>query len=356
MALAALAMGGLWWGEVAEGDLDLGRPLTASTLFLGAISAWTAWRLLLSQLAPWWIVTLGFLAAFFFWAAILPFFLALAFPYGRSHSRGLFEISALLLITVGLGFNLSLYLLSAFSPIAVSCLGALLSALLLIPRRKNPFSGLRLWPSRKLGIWYGEKLYGSELNVSWRLARTLVPASFLGALAASGAMSTRLWPQTYIPNFSIWLVLAAIGALTLGPFLASVSSPMNALGLAILLVVFGAGSYSTDVSPSDHFSYTFLRSALMPVALGALWPLSARVQLARSSLQSSGLGRLNFWLLAGISIGLMAPKLPGLEEFIKNSLPAQVALFGAFLALAPSLGWWLGLILWLGSALLLWFL
>jgi hypothetical protein len=345
----SLAFGGLWWGEVAEGDDTLVRPLSAVTLSLAALAA-LAGELVFPQAktAGWASDFFWLIPAFFFWASGPPLMSTLAFP-GRP-DQGLFGTSAVILISIGLGLALSSQLQDdnfLVGPIGIGSLAAFISSLGLIPWRPNPLAGLRLWPSRYLGLWSGEKIYGRELSVPFRLSRNVVPATFFGALAACSALVIGPWPE--IGPWAapvIIVILAALGALTIGPFLAAAVSPVTSLGLALVFLAFGAYPVSIGHQVADTLGW--LRFGLPPMALGAIWPLAARIQLARGTLQTAALGRLNFWLLAGLAAGLIAAsvEIDPISTFTTSaSFPAQMALLGAFLAMVPSVGWGIGLIL-----------
>jgi hypothetical protein len=221
-------------------------------------------------------------------------------------------------------------------------------------RQSQALANLRLWPSYTLGIFKG-KVYGQDLVVSARLAKTVVPASFLGAAAAAMALSPALFGESQSGDF--WrllpsrLLLAAFGAIILGPILARLATPVNALGWALALLALGIG-FGPELASSRAAALAGPESPLWGQApalapLGAVWPLAARVQVARSDQVAPAIGRLDLWLVLGAAGGFSAAGLLALEGGSPGFWPSVAAWTGALLAMAPTLGWAAAIMLWI---------
>jgi hypothetical protein len=348
VGLAIVALGGLWWGSVVASDTDRDRPLLAAAALLGA-----ALDLAAGRLAPPWGSPLVWLApTLFLWAAFPPALSSMAFPDGRGQSRGLFPAFALFVVCAALGpWSLAVRpdWAERLPPALAADLAMVAMALMAWPwtRSRQAMAELRLWPAYSLGVFKG-KVYGQDLAISERLARTVAPASTLGAAAAASALGPRFWGGPLWPL----LALTAAGALILGPLLALLASPVTALALNLGLLALALGLELAPPPETDLGSTLQAIAPLLP--LGALWPLAARIQVARSQCVAQAIARLGALILAGLLAGQAAgfPPLGPLDR----SWPLLAAWAAAMTALAPRLGWFAALALWALAAALIRFL
>jgi hypothetical protein len=353
----ALALGGLWWGETIGEDPDLARPLFSAAALLGAAADWAAVHLPLPGAASPLGASLWLVPALFFWSAAPPALTAMAFPDRRGQSRGVFAASALALACAALGLTLAPP--PGLGPAAWAELAAVAAALAAWPwaGALQAAGTLRLWPGYSLGMWRGD-VHGHDLGVSLRLTRTVVPAACLGAAAAGMALAP-LWRDGGVqgPDPAVLadaLALAALGALVLGPALAGLTSP--ATSLALVLAVLAAGLLRSALPDGPALASLAalerppglaarLLDGLPLAALGGLWPLTARIELAKSPVIPGTVARLDFFLLASLLAGAAASLFLGALAAhgaggpVLWPWPVLAAWTAAVLALAPSLGW-----------------
>ncbi|MDR1608874.1 MAG: hypothetical protein LBT38_10780, partial [Deltaproteobacteria bacterium] len=123
LALLAMGIGGLWWGDAVKGESAATAPLLALTLMGGAIffllapcllPALPLEKELNSGLASFfrqriWLALLVLTPGFFLWGAAPPFLTALAFPQDRGLSTGIFPLCGLTLVALALGALESLW-------------------------------------------------------------------------------------------------------------------------------------------------------------------------------------------------------------------------------------------------------
>jgi hypothetical protein len=196
-----------------------------------------------------------------------------------------------------------------------------------------------------MGIWTGDKGYGLEILVSQRRAKTLTPALFLGAMA--GAAATTVWLVPEPPGIDSFaappfiLAFLAFGALIFGPLLATLASPMAAISLDLLAMalILAFGPNPPAVEMGDYLAVGGIL-----VALGALWPLAARVSLVRYDFIPSALGHVNIWFLGGILLGLTLTASFLVQYPVLDGFFYRAALTGSFLALSVSISWLWGLV------------
>jgi hypothetical protein len=378
LSLLAIALGGLWWGDSVKGESEAVGPLLALALMAGAAFFLLA-PLLLPSPPPGglaaqglgayfggrvWLSLLVLLPGFFLWGAAPPFLAALAFPQDRGLAAGAFPIFSLALVAMALGAMA----LAHWPTGAPAWLGRLIG----LPGLPIFIVGLWLWsktppedrqnlpfwPSASLGLWTGgDRVYGQDILVSPRRAKTLTPSLFLGAVAGAAAATAWAIPYLGADPGAVWplaplaLVALALGALVLGPLLAAMASPMAALGLDLLaltlVLAFGPRPPAAEIS-----SFLALGAILAP--LGALWPLAARVSLVRYGFIPSGLGHVNVWFLGGTLIGLTLTAAFMIQCPLMGGDFYRVALFGSILALAVSWNWPLALAALAGIGAWLW--
>jgi hypothetical protein len=367
LTLLGLAIGGLWWGDLVKGESATAGPLLALALVAGSLVFLLA-PLLLPQCPidrmvshGWsgyfngriWLSLLLITPGFFLWGAAPPFLTALAFPNERGLGKGLFSICSLTFVALALGAVLLWHWPTEASPWLGRLIGLPSLPILIVGFwlwSKTPVDerqGLPFWPSSSLGLWTGDKVYGQEILVSPRRVKTLTPALFLGTMASSVAASVWAIPLLTESQAGWWpmapliLVSLALGAMLLGPVLASLATPMTALGLDLLfltlILAFGPRPPAEDLK-------TWLCLGIILTSLGALWPLAARLSQVRYGFIPSGLGHINFWFLGGLLIGLtittaFLTHFPLLANFLYKG-----ALISSILALVICWSWLWGLI------------
>jgi hypothetical protein len=358
--LAVFALGGLWWGEVIAADPDRDRPVLSAALLIGAVLDFVSFKLPLpgrmgSFSALFWLAPVLFL-----WAATGPALFSFAFPDGRGQSRGLFPATGLFLgsLAAGLiGARAQGFLPPKLGPSLAAELTMAAAALLAWPwlQKKKALSNLKLWPAYTLGVFKG-KVYGQDLSVSVRLSKTVVKASFLGAGAAAASFSPELFSQGAGPGAwpapAAFLALGALGSLLLGPLLALLASPVTALSLALILLALSVGlgpGLAGEASLGGPLG-PYLGAAPAVASLGAVWPLAARIQVAKTDLVAPAMGRLSLWLLLGLMAGLLCSAYVISEGGSLGGGPALVAWAAAMLALAPTLGYFAAVLLWAAIA------
>ncbi|MDR1086175.1 MAG: hypothetical protein LBP22_15290 [Deltaproteobacteria bacterium] len=362
LALLAMAVGGLWWGDSIKGESAAAVPLLALTLIIGSVFFLLAPLLLptlpLEKVAGqgWgnyfggriWLALLVLIPGFFLWGAAPPFLTALAFPQERGMAGGLFSIFSLTLLALALGvLGISWWpqeppgwmkRLIGLPGLPVLLVGLWLWLKTPIQDRKE----LPFWPSSSLGLWTGEKVYGQDILVSSKRARTLTPALFFGTSAGSVALAVWTIPDMTLHPGSLWptvpivLVSLSAGALVLGPFLAAVAAPMTAIGLDVfLLTLFLALAHHP---PTGEIT-TWLSLAAVSAPMGALWPLAARVSLVRYGFIPSSLGHINFFLMGGLLIGLTVTTAFLVQYPQLTDLFYQASICFSVLSLAVSWNW-----------------
>jgi hypothetical protein len=358
--LAIFALGGLWWGEVIAADPDRDRPVLSAALLLGAVLDFALGKLRLPGAISSYSALLWLAPVLFLWAATVPALASFAFPDGRGQSRGLFPATALLFagLAAGLaGGQAPGALWPKLGPSLASELAMALAALIAWPwlRQKEALSNLKLWPSYTLGVFKG-KVYGQDLSVSVRLSKTVVKACFLGAGAAAASFSPELFPRAIAPGAwpapVAFLALGALGSILLGPLLALLASPVTALSMALMLLALSVGlgpGMAGESSPGGPLG-PYLVAAPALVSLGAVWPLAARIQVAKTDLVAPAMGRLSLWLLLGLMAGLLCSAYAIEEGGSLGDGPALVAWAAAMLALAPTLGYFAAVVLWVAIA------
>ncbi|MDR1578244.1 MAG: hypothetical protein LBT86_08505 [Deltaproteobacteria bacterium] len=367
LALLAMGLGGLWWGDTVKGESAAVCPLLGLTLVAGAIFFLLAPLFLASlPLERWpnqgwlgyfghqiWLALLILIPGFFLWGAAAPFLTALAFPQDKGLATGVFSLCGLTLLALALGAlgscwwpaqpSIWLERLIGLPSLPILIVGLWLWFKTPVEDRQE----LPLWPNASLGLWSGDRSYGLDILCSPRRAKTLTPALFLGALAATLAATTWLYLSLSADQMALWplwpllLIALIVGALLLGPLLAALTAPMTALAIDLLfltlIIAFWPRPPATNV-----LSWLGLGATL--VTLGALWPLAARVSLIRYGYIPSGLGHINFWLMGGLLTGLtLATALLGHSTNLAN-LVYRLAFIGSTLALAISWSWLWGLI------------
>ncbi|MDR1871958.1 MAG: hypothetical protein LBS60_08625 [Deltaproteobacteria bacterium] len=374
LAFLAMALGGLWWGDSIKGESAATSPLLAITLIAGSffflvapflLPASSVSRLITQSWGGYfggriWMALLVILPGFFLWGAAPPFLTALAFPQERGLASGVFSIFSLTLIAMALG-AVALWWWPTEVPIwlerliGLPCLPILIIGLKLwaktpLEDRKN----LPFWPSPSMGLWTGEKVYGLDILITPRRARTLTPALFLGTIAATMAVTIWLLPFFTSDQAPVWtfaphiLVFLALGALAWGPLLAAIASPMAALGLDFFflgLILF------LGPNPPALLSSSWLSIGGILISLGAIWPLGARISLIRYGFIPSGLGHVNIWFLGGALIGLTVTVAFLSQHPHMAASFYQIAFASSLLALAITWNWLWGLLVLVGLGL-----
>jgi hypothetical protein len=204
---------------------------------------------------------------------------------------------------------------------------------------------LRFWPARSLGYFTFETGRGQELLLYGRCTLTLKPAAFLGSAAAGGAAALALaavdpvaglYPEPWCSVFLIPLALA-LGAIALGPALASLASPMTSMGLSLFLI-----SLLLAFGPREGGLPAAWARFLAPLIMGgAFWPLATRIAGGGKGFFPLAISVLNLWILAGAAAGAgtalsLAHYLPGAP--VEDAL-SYLALAAALLAAGPSVSW-----------------
>jgi hypothetical protein len=363
-----LALGGLWWAEVVKGESTLTDPLLFFTILMGALIWPLTNHLFPNQLVNATPVLLLMALGLFFWSAAPIFITTLAFPKERGLSQGLFPLATIALLALATSIPLIFLWQQHLSAkidwlMDLSIIPALITAYWVWHKRERnnkPIVPLRFWPSRSLGLWTGEKVYGQDLVVNRSRTKTLNLSVFLGCLTGSLTITLN-WAATleisntnFVNFLLITFVTLSIGAFFLGPVLANLFSPMTALGLNFLLLTF----YLT-FDPFKSFTYLDFTILFWPLLfIGALWPLAGRIYLTRANFLVSGLSQLNFWiffgLLSGLTLAVFWLSAQNLFPEYQKSLPFM-ALGASFLALAPTLNWILATILALAIGLIILF-